>query len=154
MLHQAASAGSDWNAAWSGGDPWQVNAEAMDAVFTSADAVEGATAFAAEARPGLDRALSEPRPTPRRPRRAGPLVGVRVVEMACIGPGPFAGMLLADMGADDRPGRPPGAGRRPSRATPTAISSLDRGRRSIAVDLKHPDGPGRRAWTSRRGPTS
>jgi alpha-methylacyl-CoA racemase len=37
----------------------------------------------------------------------GPLAGVRVIEMACIGPGPFAGMLLADMGASivrvDRP---------------------------------------------------
>src|SRR6202020_2614182 len=48
VLHQAASAGSDWDAAWSGGDPWQLNAEAVDAVFTSADAVEGATAFAAQ----------------------------------------------------------------------------------------------------------
>jgi crotonobetainyl-CoA hydratase len=46
VLHQAASAGSDWDPAWSGGDPWRVNAEAVDAVFGSADAVEGATAFA------------------------------------------------------------------------------------------------------------
>jgi crotonobetainyl-CoA hydratase len=46
VLHQAACAGSDWDAAWSGADPWQVNAEAVDAVFGSADAVEGATAFA------------------------------------------------------------------------------------------------------------
>ncbi|HEY8985980.1 MAG TPA: CoA transferase, partial [Streptomyces sp.] len=40
----------------------------------------------------------------------GPLAGVRVVELAGIGPGPFAAMLLADLGADvvrvDRPGRP------------------------------------------------
>src|SRR5437868_15006940 len=39
---------------------------------------------------------------------SGPLIGVRIVEFAGIGPGPFAGMLLADMGADvvriDRPG--------------------------------------------------
>ena len=51
VLHQAASAGSDWDVAWSGGDPWQLNAEAMDAVFASADAVEGATAFAAKRPP-------------------------------------------------------------------------------------------------------
>ena len=70
----------------------------------------------------------------------GPLTGVRVVEMACIGPGPFAGMLLADMGADvvrvDRPDR---AGGRRSDAESHLV--LDRGRRSVAVDLKHPDGP-------------
>jgi crotonobetainyl-CoA hydratase len=51
VLHQAASAGSDWDAAWSGGDPWQVNAEAMGAVFASADAAEGTTAFAAKRAP-------------------------------------------------------------------------------------------------------
>ena len=38
----------------------------------------------------------------------GPLAGLRVVEFEAIGPGPFAGMMLADMGADvlllDRPG--------------------------------------------------
>ena len=71
---------------------------------------------------------------------AGPLQGVRVVEMACIGPGPFAGMLLADMGADvvrvDRPERIGGR-----RADADSHLVLDRGRRSIAVDLKHPDGP-------------
>jgi alpha-methylacyl-CoA racemase len=73
--------------------------------------------------------------------QAGPLQGVRVVEMACIGPGPFAGMLLADMGADvvrvDRPERTGGR-----RAEADSHLVLDRGRRSIAVDLKHPDGPG------------
>ena len=46
LLHQAASAGSDWDPAWSGVDPWAVNAAAMDAVFGSADALEGAKAFA------------------------------------------------------------------------------------------------------------
>jgi enoyl-CoA hydratase/carnithine racemase len=51
VLHQAASAGSDWDLAWSGADPWQVNAEAMEAVFGSADAIEGATAFAAKRAP-------------------------------------------------------------------------------------------------------
>jgi enoyl-CoA hydratase/carnithine racemase len=51
LLHQAASAGSDWNAAWSGGDPWLANAEAMDAVFGSADAAEGSAAFAQKRAP-------------------------------------------------------------------------------------------------------
>jgi crotonobetainyl-CoA hydratase len=51
VLHRAASAGSDWDAAWSGGDPWRINAEAMDAVFGSADAIEGATAFAQKRAP-------------------------------------------------------------------------------------------------------
>jgi len=69
---------------------------------------------------------------------AGPLDGVRVVELAGIGPGPFAGMLLADMGADvlriDRTGAV-GDDQQPLDA-----DVLSRGRRSVAVDLKHPDG--------------
>lgn len=72
---------------------------------------------------------------------AGPLAGVRIIEIASIGPGPFAGMLLADMGADivrvDRPDRVGGR-----RGDAGSHLVLDRGRRSIAVDLKHPDGPG------------
>jgi alpha-methylacyl-CoA racemase len=69
----------------------------------------------------------------------GPLVGTRVVELAGIGPGPFAAMLLADLGADvirvDRPSGAAGGGDRgPS------LDVSNRGRRSIAVDLKHPDG--------------
>jgi alpha-methylacyl-CoA racemase len=67
----------------------------------------------------------------------GPLQGLRVVELAGIGPGPFAAMLLADLGADvvriDRPGATPTFGY-------TGIDLLTRGRRSVAVDLKHPDG--------------
>jgi crotonobetainyl-CoA hydratase len=51
LLHQSASAGSDWDPAWSGADPWRINAEAIDAVFGSADAVEGATAFASKRAP-------------------------------------------------------------------------------------------------------
>jgi alpha-methylacyl-CoA racemase len=66
---------------------------------------------------------------------AGPLAGVRVVELAGLGPAPFAGMVLADLGADvvrvDRPDRPNAVAR---------MDVLNRGRRSIAVDLKHPDG--------------
>jgi alpha-methylacyl-CoA racemase len=63
----------------------------------------------------------------------GPLSGVRVVEFAGLGPGPFCGMLLADLGADviriDRRGGGGGLG---------ATSLLDRGKRSIALDLKDP----------------
>lgn len=66
----------------------------------------------------------------------GPLAGVRVLELAGIGPGPFCVMLLADMGATvtrvDRVG-PPSAD-----YTPNPV--LERGRRSIAVDLKQPEG--------------
>src|SRR2546423_3475 len=64
----------------------------------------------------------------------GPLDGLRVVELAGIGPVPYAGMLLADLGADvvrvDRAG-----GDRP--LVPHRI--LDRGRRSVALDLKRPE---------------
>ncbi|NCT05015.1 MAG: CoA transferase, partial [Sphingomonadales bacterium] len=63
---------------------------------------------------------------------AGPLSGLRIVEFAGIGPGPFCGMMLADHGAQvirvDRKGAPPGLlGRK---------DVLARGRRSIALDLK------------------
>jgi alpha-methylacyl-CoA racemase len=70
---------------------------------------------------------------------AGPLQGLRVIEIACIGPGPFAGMMLADLGAEViRVDRPEQAGAlRPDGASHLVI---DRGRRSIAVDLKHPLG--------------
>lgn len=67
----------------------------------------------------------------------GPLRGVRVVEIAGIGPGPHAAMLLADLGADvvrlERPGGVSVAGPRES-------DLLSRGRPSVAVDLKHPRG--------------
>ena len=70
----------------------------------------------------------------------GPLQGIRIVELAGIGPGPFAAMLLADMGADvicvDRP-----AAAQPSRPDGPSGNVLRRGRRSVALDLKHPDGP-------------
>jgi alpha-methylacyl-CoA racemase len=63
---------------------------------------------------------------------AGPLAGVRVVELAGIGPGPFAVMLLADMGADVvRVDRVTGPG---ADYTPNPV--IERGRRSIALDLK------------------
>src|SRR3954469_15483916 len=66
----------------------------------------------------------------------GPLRGVRVVEIAGIGPGPHACMILADLGADviriERPGGQPLAGGGPQML-------LNRGRPSVALDLKHPD---------------
>jgi alpha-methylacyl-CoA racemase len=66
----------------------------------------------------------------------GPLRGVKVVELAGIGPGPHACMILADLGADviriDRPGG------QPLSAGPTDL--LNRGRPSVALDLKHPAG--------------
>ena len=70
----------------------------------------------------------------------GPLTGVRVVEVGSIGPGPFCAMLLADLGADVlRVDRLTDAGSvGPSADFSTEL--LNRGRRSIAVDLKHPDG--------------
>ncbi|MEV5430447.1 CaiB/BaiF CoA-transferase family protein [Streptomyces sp. NPDC052701] len=70
----------------------------------------------------------------------GPLAGVRVVELAGIGPGPFAAMLLADLGADvvrvDRPGGP-------GLAIDPAYDVTNRNKRSVVVDLKDPDGPAR-----------
>ena len=65
----------------------------------------------------------------------GPLSGVRVVELQGIGPGPFCGMMLADMGAEViRVDRSANAG------VSRGIDVLARGRRSIAVDLKNPEG--------------
>jgi alpha-methylacyl-CoA racemase len=70
------------------------------------------------------------------PPPSGPLHGVRVVELAGIGPGPFAGMLLADLGADvvrvDRPS--PAADHDAARR-----DVVNRGKRSLAADLKSPD---------------
>lgn len=65
----------------------------------------------------------------------GPLTGIRVVEMAGIGPGPFTAMMLSDLGAEvirvDRLSHK-GIGHR--------ANVLNRGRKSIAVDLKNPRG--------------
>jgi alpha-methylacyl-CoA racemase len=68
----------------------------------------------------------------------GPLAGVTVVELAGIGALPFATLKLADMGADVI--RVHRAGEVPADPQPGRFSEFDRGRRSIAVDLKHPDG--------------
>jgi len=69
----------------------------------------------------------------------GPLAGLRVVEFEAIGPGPFAGMMLADMGADvlllDRPvDADLGIGQQ------RRFDVMRRGRRSLVVDLKTPAG--------------
>ncbi len=70
---------------------------------------------------------------------SGPLDGLKIIEIAGIGPGPFCAMMLADMGADvvrvDRAQNVMGG----NPAAPPA-DVLNRGRRSIGVDLKHPDG--------------
>jgi alpha-methylacyl-CoA racemase len=70
---------------------------------------------------------------------SGPLSGLKVVEFAGIGPGPMCGMLLADMGAEvlrlDRLA-PSGLGIE----RPRELDLLNRGKRSIAVDLKNPAG--------------
>mgnify|MGYP002716422928 CR=1 FL=1 len=62
----------------------------------------------------------------------GPLKGLRILEFAGIGPGPFCGMVLADLGAEvarlDRPDGPPGSRQ----------DFVGRGRRSVALDLKAP----------------
>jgi len=62
-----------------------------------------------------------------------PLEGLRIVELAGIGPGPFAGMMLADHGAEviqiDRPGAPSGY-----------LSPVNRSRRSIVIDIRQPEG--------------
>ena len=68
----------------------------------------------------------------------GPLSGVRVIELAGIGPGPFAAMMLSDMGADVvRVDRAQLAGGDPEHPP---FDALNRGRRSVGVDLKNPDG--------------
>ena len=70
---------------------------------------------------------------------SGPLTGVRIIELAGIGPGPFAAMMLADMGADiirvERAGSV-----RETLPENIPFDLLIRGRRSIGVDLKSPEG--------------
>ena len=65
----------------------------------------------------------------------GPLKGLKIIEMAGIGPGPFCGMVLADLGAEViRVDRASAAG------TGTRQEPANRGKRSIAIDLKSPEG--------------
>ncbi len=71
------------------------------------------------------------------PPTPGPLAGVRVVEVAGIGPGPFAGMLLGDLGADVvRVERPGGA----ELGIDPARDVTNRNKRSVVIDLKAPGG--------------
>src|SRR3954470_18105585 len=69
----------------------------------------------------------------------GPTLLIKIVELAGIGPGPFAGMLLSDMGADiirvDRAQQV-----NPAQFDKVNLEPLYRGRRSIGVDLKNPEG--------------
>jgi alpha-methylacyl-CoA racemase len=69
----------------------------------------------------------------------GPLSGIKILEFAGIGPGPWCAMLLADMGAEvvriDRLASVPKGG-----AAPAPRDILLRGRPSIAIDLKNPKG--------------
>ena len=62
----------------------------------------------------------------------GPLHGLRIIELAGLGPGPFGCMLLADMGAEVIRVERPGPGMRP------ALDPLSRNRKSLACDLKKP----------------
>ena len=65
----------------------------------------------------------------------GPLKGFKIIEMAVIGPGPFCGMILADLGAEIiRVDRASAAG------TGSREEPANRGKKSIAVDLKSEDG--------------
>ena len=79
--------------------------------------------------------MSGPGPDAK-PARGGPLAGLRVLELAGIGPGPFCAMMLADQGATvlriDRPGVQGTSSRRPEHEL------LNRGRQSAVLDLKHP----------------
>ena len=69
----------------------------------------------------------------------GPLAGLTIIEIAGIGPGPFAAMSLADMGADvirvERPG-----GSMFTAAHNPKLDFLNRGKRCICVNLKDPAG--------------
>ena len=72
-------------------------------------------------------------------RRPGPLAGLRVVELAGLGPAPFCAMVLADLGADvvrlERAGQAP-----PAPGAPDRRLVLTRGRPAVGVDLKRPEG--------------
>jgi alpha-methylacyl-CoA racemase len=67
----------------------------------------------------------------------GALSGLRIVEIAGIGPGPFAGMMMADHGAEvirvERPNAAPGM-------APAHTDILARSRKAVAIDLKRPEG--------------
>ena len=68
----------------------------------------------------------------------GPLTGIKIIEMKGIGPGPYAGQVLADLGAEvivvERASKPN------SIAPPSALDVNSRGKKSIALDLRKPEG--------------
>jgi alpha-methylacyl-CoA racemase len=74
----------------------------------------------------------------------GPLSGIRVIEIGGLGPGPFAGMLLADMGATvlrvERPPRATGTPYGLSEIEGTDKDVIHRGRSAITLDLRQPEG--------------
>ncbi len=76
------------------------------------------------------------------PTRRGPLSGLRVLELAGLGPAPFCAMMLADQGATvlriDRPGPAHLPGLPHARPARPELEFLNRGRRSAVLDLKHP----------------
>jgi len=67
---------------------------------------------------------------------AGPLAGIRIIEIAGIGPGPFCGMMLADQGAEVIQVHRPGA-------APDPRDPLSRSRKRVEADLKTPQGVAR-----------
>jgi alpha-methylacyl-CoA racemase len=68
----------------------------------------------------------------------GPLAGLRVVEMAGIGPIPFCGMVLSDLGADVLRIDRPGGGIPPSLTTDARFDVTGRGRRTLTLNLREP----------------
>jgi alpha-methylacyl-CoA racemase len=78
-------------------------------------------------------------PAALEPTPSGPLTGLRVVELAGQGPGPYCGMLLADLGADVVAVDRPEVASRSDRSRP-ATNPMMRGKRSVALDLKSPSG--------------
>ena len=85
-------------------------------------------------------------PVGRGAARSGPLNGIRVVELAGLGPAPFAAMVLADLGADVlRLSRPDPApivpdATRPDTGNQNPYDLLNRNRRGVGLDLRSPDG--------------
>ena len=83
-----------------------------------------------------NRRAHRPGPGPQNASPPGPLSDVSVLELAGLGPGPFAGMVLADMGAQVTLVERPGGG--VDYAAGQVV--LNRGKRSVGVDLKRPEG--------------
>ena len=128
--------------AWTGGVLQYVRQYAGGAAGFVARAPELADRYGERFTPPPTWSTGWPPDPPRRPARVtaargGPLAGVRVVELAELGPAPFVVMLLADLGADvvrvDRPGAR--SGRRPRRPRP-----VHRGRRVAVAGPEAPAG--------------